>query len=34
MEMIKDAISDMWKNHRKIVIAAGVVLVILIIAAL
>ena len=32
--MIKEAIQQMWKDHRKMVIAAGVVLVILIIAAL
>jgi hypothetical protein len=34
MDMIKDAIKDVWANHRKIVIGAGIVLVILIIAAL
>jgi len=34
MDIIKDAINDLWTNHRKIVIGAGVVLVILIIAAL
>ena len=34
MEMIKDAVKDLWKNNRKVVIGAGVVLVILIIAAL
>ena len=34
MDMIKDAVKDLWKNHRKMVIGAGVVLVILIIAAL
>ena len=34
MEMVKDAVKDLWKNHRKMVIGAGVVLVILIIAAL
>jgi len=34
MEMITDAVKQMWKDHRKMVIAAGVVLVILIIAAL
>ena len=34
MEMIKEAIEHMWKDHRKMVIGAGVVLVILIIAAL
>ena len=34
MEMIKEAIEHMWKDHRKVVIGAGVVLVILIIAAL
>ncbi len=34
MEMITDAIKQMWKDHRKMVIGAGVVLVILIIAAL
>ena len=32
--MITDAIKQMWKDHRKMVIGAGVVLVILIIAAL
>ena len=34
MEMIKEAIEHMWKDHRKVVIGAGVVVVILIIAAL
>jgi len=34
MEMITDAVKHMWKDHRKVVIGAGVVLVILIIAAL
>ena len=34
MEMITEAAKDLWKNHRKMVIGAGVVLVILIIAAL
>ena len=34
MEMVIDAIKQMWKDHRKMVIGAGVVLVILIIAAL
>ena len=34
MEMIREAIEHMWKDHRKMVIGAGVVLVILIIAAL
>ena len=34
MEIITDAIKQMWKDHRKMVIGAGVVLVILIIAAL
>ena len=34
MDMIKDAIKDLCTNHRKKVIGAGVVLVILIIAAL
>ena len=34
MEMIREAIEDMWKDHRKIVIGAGVVIIILIIAAL
>jgi len=33
MDMIKDAAKDLWNNHRKIVIAGAVVLVILIIAA-
>ena len=34
MEMIKEAIEHMWKDHRKVCIGAGVVLVIFIIAAL
>ena len=34
MEMIREAIELMWKDHRKVVIGAGVVVVILIIAAL
>jgi hypothetical protein len=34
MDMIKDAIKELWTNHRKKVIGVGVVLVILIIAAL
>jgi len=34
MEMIREAIEHMWKDHRKVVIGAGVVVVILIIAAL
>ena len=34
MEMIREAIEHMWKDHRKMVIGAGVVIVILIIAAL
>ena len=34
MEMITDAVKHMWKDHRKVVIGAGVVVVILIIAAL
>jgi hypothetical protein len=34
MEMIKEAIEHMWRDHRKMVIGAGVVVVILIIAAL
>ena len=34
MELIREAIEHMWKDHRKGVIGAGVVLVILIIAAL
>jgi len=34
MEIIKQAIEHMWKDHKKIVIGAGVVLVVLIIAAL
>ena len=34
MEIITDAIKHMWKDHRKVVIGAGVVVVILIIAAL
>ena len=34
MEMIREAIEHMWKDHRKIVIGAGIVIVILIIAAL
>ena len=33
MEMIKEAIQHMWKDHKKMVIGAGVVLVILIAAA-
>ena len=32
--MITDAVKHMWKDHRKMVIGAGVVDVILIIAAL
>ena len=32
--MITDAVKHMWKDHRKVVIGAGVVVVILIIAAL
>ncbi len=34
MEMIREAIEHMWKDHKKVVIGAGVVIVILIIAAL
>ena len=34
MEIITAAVKHMWKDHRKVVIGAGVVLVILIIAAL
>jgi len=34
MEIIKEAIQHMWKDHKKMVIGAGVVLAILIIAAL
>ena len=34
MEIITDAVKHMWKDHRKVVIGAGVVVVILIIAAL
>ena len=34
MEMIKEAIQHMWKDHKKMVIGAGVILAILIIAAL
>jgi len=34
MEMITDAIKHMWKDHRKVVIGAGVVVVILVLAAL
>ena len=34
MDMIKDGIKDLWTNHRKKVIGAGVILVILIIAAI
>ena len=34
MEMIKEEIEHMWKDNRKVVIGEGVVLVILIIAAL
>ena len=32
--MITDAIKHMWKDHRKVVIGAGVVVVILVLAAL
>ena len=32
--MIKEAIQHMWKDHKKMVIGAGAVLAILIIAAL
>ena len=31
MEMIKEAIEQLWKDHRKVVIGAGVVIVLLII---
>jgi len=34
MEIITDAIKQMWKDHKKIMIGAGVVVVILIIAAI
>ena len=34
MQLLKETIEHMWKDHRKKVIGAGVVLVILIIAAL
>ena len=34
MQLLKETIEHMWKDHRKMVIGAGVVLVILIIAAL
>jgi hypothetical protein len=34
MEMLTDAAKHMWKDHRKLVIGAGVVVVILVIAAL
>ena len=34
MEITKQAIEHMWKDHRKMVIGAGVVVIILIIAAL
>ena len=34
MEIIKQAIEHMWKDHKQIVIGAGVVVIILIIAAL
>jgi len=34
MEIITDAVKHMWKDHRKMMIGAGVVVVILIIAAL
>ncbi len=34
MEMIREAIEQMWKDHKKVVIGAGVVIVILIIVAL
>ena len=33
MEIITDAIKHMWKDHKKMVIAAGVVIIILIAAA-
>ena len=33
MEMITEAATDLWKNHRKAVIIASVVVAILIIAA-
>ena len=33
MQMIKEAINDLWNNHRKKAIITGVILVILIIAA-
>ena len=32
--MITDAVKHMWKDHRKMVIGAGVVVVILVLAAL
>jgi len=34
MQLIKEAIEHMWKDHKKIVIGAGVVLIILIAAAI
>ena len=34
MEIITDAVKHMWKDHRKMMIGVGVVVVILIIAAL
>ena len=34
MEIIIDAVKHMWQDHKKIVIGAGVVVVILIIAAI
>ena len=34
MEIITDAVKHLWKDHRKMMIGAGVVVVILIIAAL
>ena len=34
MQLIKEAIEHMWKDHKKIVFGAGVVLIILIAAAI
>ena len=34
MQLIKETIEHMWKDHKKIVIGAGVVLIILIAAAI
>ena len=34
MEMIREAIEHMWKDHRKVVIGVAIVVVVLIIAIL